>query len=133
MKSFNKLGKQPSNSNKYYAALNVEKKTKFSLQPINRNIILKMIEDIDPSKSVGIDNIEGRFLRDGAPVLVGPIADLCHLSIMLCKFPQGCKIAKLKPLYKKGSKLEPKNYRPISVLPLVSKIFETIFHSQTFE
>ena len=46
-------------------------------------------------------------------------------------FPEKCKIAKLKPLFKKGNKLEPKNYRPISLLPLVSKIIEKIIHSQT--
>jgi len=41
-------------------------------------------------------------------------------------FPEKCKIAKLKPLFKKGSKTEPKNYRPISLLPLISKIFEKV-------
>ena len=37
--------------------------------------------------------MKGRFLRDGAPTLAGPITDLCNLSIKLCMFPQGCKIA----------------------------------------
>ena len=41
------------------------------------------------------------------------------------------KIAKLKPLYKKGSKLKPENYRPISLLPIISKVFAKIIHSQT--
>ena len=56
---------------------------------------------------------------------------LCNLSIRLSKFPSKYKIAKLKPLYKKGSKLEAKDYKPISLLPLVSKIFEKIIHIQT--
>ena len=47
--------------NTYYAKLNLQNKTKFSLQPITRSIILKIIEDIDPSKAVGIDNIGGGF------------------------------------------------------------------------
>ena len=42
-----------------------------------------------------------------------------------------CKIAKLKPLYKKGSTTEPKNYRPIPLLPLISKLIEKIIHEQT--
>ena len=46
-------------------------------------------------------------------------------------FPDECKIAKLKPLYKKGCKTEPKNYRPISLLPIVSKCFKNIVHFQT--
>ena len=52
------------------------------------------------------------------------------LSKNLC-FPDKCKIAKLKPLHKKGFKIEPKNYRPISLLPLVSKLFAKIVHYQT--
>ena len=46
-------------------------------------------------------------------------------------FPSDCKIAKLKPLFKEGSKTAPKNYRPISLLPLVSKIIEKVIHDQT--
>ena len=42
------------------------------------------------------------------------------------KFPLDCKIAKLKPLYKKGSKTDPKNYLPVSLLPLVSKVIEKV-------
>ena len=59
------------------------------------------------------------------------ITELFNLSIEKSIFPDACKIAKLKLLYKKGSKLEPKNYRPISLLPIVTKIFEGIIHSQT--
>ena len=40
-------------------------------------------------------------------------------------------MAKVKPIFKKGSKTEPKNYRPISLLPLISKVFEKIIHDQT--
>ena len=79
----------------------------------------------------GTDNLSGRFLRDGAKVLAKSITELFNLSIEKSIFPDACKIAKLKPLYKKGSKLEPKNYRPISLLPIVSNIFEGINHSQT--
>ena len=45
------------------------------------------------------------------------------------KFPLDCKIA--KPLYKKGSKTDPKNYRPVSLLPLVSKVKVKVIHNQT--
>ena len=77
---------------------------------------------------MGIDNLGGRFLRDGAKVLAKSITEIFNLSVEKSVFPDACKIAKLKPLYKKGSKLEPKNYRPISLLPIVSKIFEKLVH-----
>ena len=47
------------------------------------------------------------------------------------EFPFDCKIAKLKPLYQKGSKTDPQNYRPVSLLPLVSKVIEKFVHNQT--
>ena len=56
---------------------------------------------------------------------------LCNLSITLSAFPDKCKLAKLKPLFKKGSKTEPKNDRPISLLPLVSKIIDKVIHVRT--
>ena len=56
-----------------------------------------------------------------------------NLSIKLNSFPRSCKIAKVKPLFKKGSKTDPQNYCPISLLPLLSKITEMIFHVQTEE
>jgi len=86
---------------------------------------------MDPTKAVGLDNLAGRFLKDGAPELSIPITKLINLSILKSVFPEQCKIAKLKPLFKKGSNLEPKNYRPISLLPLISKLFEKIIQNQT--
>ena len=47
--------------------------------------------------------------------------------------PDECKIAKLKSLYKKGKKNDPKNYRPISLLPVISKILEKVIHDQTMD
>ena len=71
------------------------------------------------------------IIKDGATVFAKPISQICNLSIKYSIFPSDCKIAKLKPLFKKGSKTDPKNYRPISLLPLVSKIIEKVLHDQT--
>ena len=46
-------------------------------------------------------------------------------------FPSDCKIAKLKPLFKKGSNADPQNYRPISLLFLISILIEKFIHDQT--
>ena len=114
----------------YYKSLNLENKN-FSFQPTTEENVLKLLKDIDPAKAVGLDNLAGRFLKDGAPELSIPITKLINLSILKSVFPEQCKIAKLKPLFKKGSNLEPKNYRPISLLPLISKLFEKIIQNQT--
>ena len=55
------------------------------------------------------------------------------LASQLSTVPDQCKIAKLKPLYKKGKKTDLKNYRPISLLPVISKILEKVIHDQTMD
>ena len=56
------------------------------------------------NKAAGIDKILGRFLKNGADTLATPVTQICNLSIKLSYFSHDCKLAKLKPLYKKGSK-----------------------------
>ena len=86
---------------------------------------------MDENKAVGLDNLSGKFLKHGATVLAKTISQICNLSIKYSIFPSECKIAKLKPLFKKGPKTDPQNHRPISLLPLVSKIIEKVIHDQT--
>ena len=93
--------------------------------------IAKILRSTNVPKAQGIDDLSGCFLEDGSQVLSQPISELCNLSIKLGSFPDSCKIAKLKPLFKKGSKTNPSNYRPISLLPLISKIIEKLIHEQT--
>ena len=60
----------------------------------------------------------------------------CYPSIKLIKLstvPDESKIVKLKPLYKKGKKTDPKNYRPTSLLPDISKILEKVISDQTMD
>ena len=121
----NKYGKTAVNN--YYKKLNLRGKN-FSFAPVAPATILKLLKQLNPAKSAGIDNLTDKFLKEGAPVLASPITDLVNLSISLSLFPDNCKIAKLKPLYKKEAKTKPKNYWPISLLLLLSKIIERIIH-----
>ena len=66
--------------------------------------IEKTLRGTNVCKIAGIDNLSGRFLKDGSRVLSKPISELCNLSIKLGSFPDSCKIAKLKHS-KKGPKL----------------------------
>ena len=93
--------------------------------------IEKILRITTVRKAAGIDVLSGRFLKDGSRVLSKPISELCNLSIKLGSFPDSCKIAKLKPLFKKGSKTNPSNYSSISPLPLIFKIIKKLIHEQT--
>ena len=92
--------------------------------------VFDVFQFIDISKAAGTDKISKRFLKDGVNILAKPIAKVCNISIFSGLFSSECKIAKLKPLYKKGSKINPGNFRPISLLPLISKIIERIVYDQ---
>ena len=102
----------------------------FHLASVSENSILTILKTTQVSEAAGISNLSGRFLKDGAKVLSKPISDLCNLSITSETFHDICKVAKLKPLYKKGSLTEPYNHRPISLLPLISKVIEKVIHDQ---
>ena len=66
-------------------------------------------------------------------MLAIPITQICNLSIKLSHFPKDCKLAKPKPLSKKSSKTDPKKFKSISLLPIVSKTIEKVIHDQTME
>ena len=93
--------------------------------------ILNIWKSLNPLKAVGIGNLSGKFLKNGAKIFARAISQLCNLSIKLSSFPGSCKIAKVRPLSKKGSKIDPPNYCPISLLPILSKITERIIRCQT--
>ena len=87
--------------------------------------------NIESSKAAGVDKLSGRFLKDGTNILARPISVLCNFSISQGVFPSAYKVAKLKPIFKKGKKTDPSNYGPIPLLPSISKIIERVIHDQT--
>ena len=89
------------------------------------------MQDIKSSKVAGADKLSRRFLKDGTGILAKPVSAACNVSISRGVFPSACKVAKLKPIFKKGKKTDPSNYRPISLVPVISKIIEKVVHHQT--
>ena len=75
----------------YYSDLHLRNQ-EFHLQLTNQDTILKLLEEINPTKAARIDQIWGRFLKDGAQVFSKPITDLCNLSIKMSIFPDNCFI-----------------------------------------
>ena len=130
----NKLPRAPNRFNMdttkaYYDRMNIN--SSFKLEEVDVDTIFKMLSKTNSNKAPGMDKLSGIFLKDGATLLASPLTQIVNLSIVFSLFPDPCKIAKLITLFKKGSKTDPKNYRPISLLPLLSKIFEKVVHIQT--
>ena len=112
--------------------MNIEKiRHNFELCNATLETIKKILVCLEASKAPGLDGISSKFLKDGAEVLALPLCNLVNLSMKQSLSPDQCSIAKLNPLFKKDSKSDPKNYRPISLLPVVSKIIEKTIQIQT--
>ena len=105
----------------------------FTLSFVSREFIRQQLVSLNPKKAVGLDGISSRFLKDGADSIVEPISHIVNLSIRTETVPDVFKSAKVTPLFKKGSKLETGNYRPVSILPVLSKILERAVNHQLTE
>ncbi len=77
---------------------------------------------INVKKATGWDNIPPKILKIGANVLARPITFLINKSVDTNTFPDALKYAEVWPVYKKDDPLDKSNYRPVSVLPCLSKL-----------
>ena len=85
-----------------------------------------MLHRINPMKSCGPDNIPGRLLVEGAPAIGKSLAKFFNLSLQTASLPEDWLKSNVIPIFKKGSKHSPSNYRPISLTSLVGKILERL-------
>ena len=100
------------------------------IAPVSEEYIYKELCNLNPHKSTGIDNIPARFIKDGASELTKPITYIVNLSISSGIVPDQLKTARVKPLFKKNSRLDIGNYRPVSILCIISKILEKSVYNQ---
>ena len=82
------------------------------------------------SKATGLDSLPARFLKDGAEVFACPLVHIINLSSYSSQILEDMKNARVVPLYKKQSKIEPGNYRPVPILSVTSKILKRIVYNQ---
>ena len=114
----------------YYDKTSCNVSNDFEFSKVSEEHVKKILLSLDTSKAAGMDQIPAKFLRDGDEVLALPMENIINLSIKLSTFPGKCKLAKLKPILKRGARNDTKNYHPISLLSLVSKIIEKSIHFQ---
>ena len=102
--------------------------TKFSIPPISNENVLKFLSTIDINKATGTDMIGPRLLKLAAPFIADEVTYICNHSISNSIFPSKWKEAKVAPLHKNGPREEVNNYRPISILPVLSKVLGKHVH-----
>ena len=96
---------------------------KFHLLPLNRFLRLSQHE---ASKTTGLDGLGPRIINKVGQVLSPGIVAFINKSIQTGVFPDQLKCAKVFPIYKSGNKSDPGNYRPILILPTISKSLKGI-------
>ena len=123
-------GIQYDGNKNYSYYLNQKKNSTFTFKNIDEIIVKKTINNLPTKNSCGYDDISSKNLKVIAPVIIKPLTLLINPVLNTGIFTDKLKIAKVIPIYKKGDPQLFENYRPISLLPTISKILEKIKHKQ---
>ena len=99
-------------------------KASFSFKPENENSIEKLIDKLKDKTATGYDYLDVRLIKDLKKIISPLITKLINLGYEIKKFPNCLKRAIIKPIHKADDPNNISNYRPIALLPIISKIFE---------
>ena len=113
----------------YYKEKGIERNS-FEFNVVKQVEVENMLRSLDISKSAGEDKISVKFLRDAAEVISSPLTYIMDLSLTSATVPDDFKLARVLPIYKKGNRNYEGNYRPVSILPVASKVLEKIVYNQ---
>jgi len=115
---------QYQNALEDHVSQHIDESTTFEIPPITEEFIKKHLSSLDTSKATGLDGLNAKFLKMSYSVISKPLEQVINTSIVNGHFPHVFKQAKVTPIFKKGSTSDKNNYRPISILPILSKIYE---------
>ena len=105
----------------------------FFLHFTTEHEIIKEINNFDCKKSPGYDDISVKFLQAAKNLVAKPLMLIFNKAITTGQYPDALKIAKVIPLFKKGETTLITNYRPISLLSLLNKIFEKLLYRRLYK
>lgn len=105
----------------------------FVLHQVMENQVERVIRSLPSNKAPGMDKISSRILKDSLPSTLTTITHIVNNSFVTNTFARAWKTAEVTPILKCGNPDVPNNYRPISLLPIVSKVTERLVHGQLME
>ncbi len=105
----------------------------FDIPPISYDFVLNELSSLDSKKAIGADGLSSRLLKLTAKPIATPVTMIMNLSISCSKFPTAWKLAKICPIFKRGKRDNRSNYRPISILSVLSKILEKHVHIHLYQ
>ncbi len=105
----------------------------FHLREVTLSEVLREIKGIRSDTSTGPDQLPSRYLKIVAEYIAGPLTHIINSFITVSSFPDAWKIARITPIPKSNNSNTNSNMRPISILPVLSKVFERLTHHQLVE
>ena len=102
----------------------------FKFTEVKEGEILKILKNLKATKAAGIDNVPPRMIKDAAEELCKPLCYLINLSLQTSLFPTAEKSGKITPIFKSGDPSNLDNYRPMTVIPVLSKVLEKVIFNQ---
>ena len=103
---------------------------KFALYEVDQQTVSKTIDNLPNKASCGFDNISTIFLKQIAPTILKALTLMINQVFNTGIFPERLKLAKVIPVFKKGDSKLINDYRPIRLLPVISKVLEKIIANQ---
>ena len=122
----------PSSSIDPISYLKINTCSSILFHPVQERECLNIISKLKTSKT-SIHYISTKIFKFNAKYFLPVLIDLINLSFSTGIFPAHLKQARIIPIFKKGNKTDPNNYRPITLLPFISKIFEKCIHSRIID
>ena len=111
----------------------VEVSSKFDFSEISQNDVETCVLSIPSNKATGLDTLPCSVLKNSIHHIVKPMTHIMNISLNGGSVPNEWKNARITPLFKSGDLTNPKNYRPISVLCVLSKVLEKIVFKQVYK
>ena len=108
----------------------IDKCNPFTFSTISVSLVKSRLTSLDITKSSGPDNLSAKFLRTAADQIAVPLTDLFNSSLQNGGVPSEWKHSHITPVHKGGTPVDPGNFRPISVAPILAKVFEKIVSYQ---
>ena len=110
----------------YHSYLTEPTNTQFKFNYVSEKEVLKIIDSLKNKASYGTDEISNKLLKSIKNEICKPLTLIINQSLTTGIFPNAFKTSKVKSIYKKGDIADLNNYRPISLLPTISKVFERV-------
>ena len=122
-----------SGTKTFKSYLDKPSETNFNFTPVTEIDVKNVIKQLKSKSSQGADGLSDKLLKSIENIIVKSLTLITNQCIETGVFPDKLKIAKVVPLYKKDDETLIENYRPVSILPAISKVIEKIMFRQIYE